>query len=112
MFREFIRNEFFNARNYFDETTKELLYRRNDFGAALGGPLYIPGLFNTNEDKTYFFFSEEFRFERTPTDFNQAVPSLAERGGNFSDLCPFVLPGLQADFARTAYPDCPAFGTD
>ena len=109
---EFIRNEFFNARNYFDETTKAPLYRRNDFGAALGGPLYIPGLFNTNKDKTYFFFSEEFRFERTPTDFNQAVPSLAERGGNFSDLCPFVLPGLQSDFTRTAYPDCPAFGID
>jgi len=34
---EFIRNEFFNARNYFDETTKAPLYRRNDFGAALGG---------------------------------------------------------------------------
>ena len=109
---EFIRNEFFNARNYFDETTKAPLYRRNDFGGAIGGPLYIPGLFNTNKDKTYFFFSEEFRFERTPTDFNQAVPSLAERTGNFSDLCPFVLPGLQADFARSAYPDCPAFGID
>ena len=109
---EFIRNEFFNARNYFDETTKAPLYRRNDFGGAIGGPLYIPGLFNTNKDKTYFFFSEEFRFERTPTDFNQAVPSLAERGGNFSDLCPFVLPGLQTDFTRTSYPDCPAFGID
>lgn len=107
---EFIRNEFFNARNYFDETKKAPLYRRNDFGGALGGPLYIPGLYNTNKDKTYFFFSEEFRFERTPTAFNQAVPSLAERTGNFSDLCPFVLPGFQADFTRSTYPDCPAFG--
>jgi hypothetical protein len=109
---EFIRNEFFNARNYFDETKKAPLYRRNDFGGALGGPLYIPGLYNANKDKTYFFFSEEFRFERTPTAFNQAVPSLAERTGNFSDLCPFVLPGFQADFTRSTYPDCPAFGTD
>jgi carboxypeptidase family protein len=109
---EFIRNEFFNARNYFDETKKAPLYRRNDFGGALGGPLYIPGLYNTSKEKTYFFFSEEFRFERTPTAFNQAVPSLAERTGNFSDLCPFVLPGLQADFTRSTYPDCPAFGTD
>ena len=109
---EFIRNEFFNARNYFDQTTKAPLYRRNDFGGAIGGPVYIPGLYNTNKDKTYFFFSEEFRFERTPTDFNQAVPSVAERGGNFSDLCPFVLPGFQTDFTRSAYPDCPSFGTD
>jgi carboxypeptidase family protein len=109
---EFIRNEFFNARNYFDQTTKAPLYRRNDFGYTVGGPLYIPGLFNTSKDKTYFFFSQEFRFERTPTDFNQAVPSVAQRGGNFSDVCPFVLPNLQADFKRSAYPDCPAFGTD
>jgi hypothetical protein len=109
---EFIRNEFFNARNYFDQTTKAPLYRRNDFGGAIGGPLYIPGLYSKNKDKTYFFFSEEFRFERTPTAFNQAVPSLAERSGNFSDLCPFVLPGLQTDFTRSAYPDCPAFGID
>jgi len=109
---EFIRNEFFNARNYFDQTKEAPLYRRNDFGGTIGGPLYIPGVYNTNKDKTYFFFSEEFRYERTPTDFNQAVPSVAERGGNFSDVCPLVLPGFQADFTRSAYPDCPAFGTD
>lgn len=110
---EFIRNEFFNARNYFDRTSKAPLYRRNDFGATLGGPIYVPAVFNTNKDKTYFFFSEEFRLERTPTDFNQAVPSLAERSGNFSDVCPFTLagqngiPGDQVDFTRSKYPDCP-----
>jgi hypothetical protein len=109
---EFIRNEFFNARNYFDQTTKAPLYRRNDFGGVIGGPLYIPGIYNPSKDKTYFSFSEEFRFERTPTDFNQAVPSLAERGGNFSDVCPLALPGLQVDFKRSAYPDCPALGID
>jgi len=87
---EFIRNEFFNARNYFDQTTKAPLYRRNDFGATLGGPVSIPGIYN-GKDKTYFFFSEEYRLERTPTDYNQAVPSVAERSGNFSDVCPFVL---------------------
>ena len=113
---EFIRNEFFNARNYFDETTKAPLYRRNDFGATLGGPVLIPGLYN-GKDKTYFFFSEEFRLERTPTPYNQAVPSAAERTGNFSDVCPFVppaaggLPGGQANFSRSKYPDCPGIPT-
>jgi Carboxypeptidase regulatory-like domain len=121
---EFIRNEFFNARNYFDQTTKAPLYRRNDFGATLGGPIYIPGLFNTNKDKTYFFFSEEFRFERSPVgpggdkqSYNQAVPSIAERNGTFSDVCPFATPGLngipggQAFFTRVKYPDCPGIPT-
>jgi len=130
---EFIRNEFFNARNYFDQTTKAPLYRRNDFGGAIGGPLYIPGLYNTNKDKTYFFFSEEFRFERSPVgpggdkeSYNQAVPSIAERNGVFSDVCPFAPPGLngnpggQSTFFRQSppgtsghvYPDCPGIPTN
>ena len=109
---EFIRNEFFNARNYFDQTTKAPLYRRNDFGATFGGPVTIPGIYN-GKDRTYFFFSEEFRLERTPTDYNQAVPSVAERAGNFSDVCPFTFPasggiqGSQATFTRANFPDCP-----
>ena len=120
---EFIRNEFFNARNYFDQTTKAPLYRRNDFGATLGGPISIPGIYN-GKGKSYFFFSEEFRFERTPTDFNQGVPSVAERSGNFSDVCPYTIaaangiPGTQANFTRikeagSAYaPDCPGIATN
>src|SRR5262249_58153351 len=77
---EFIRNEAFNSRNYFDQTDHTPLYRRHDFGGTIGGPLTIPGLYNIKRDKTFFFFSEEVRFEKTPTDYNQAVPSLFERG--------------------------------
>ncbi len=112
---EFLRNEFFNARNYFDQTTKAPLYRRQDFGGTLGGPLYIPGVFNTKKDKTFFFFSEEFRLEKSPQgpggeggDFNQAVPTMQQRSGIFNDVCPPVSPGGQATFLRAQYPDCPA----
>ncbi|HEX8816643.1 MAG TPA: carboxypeptidase regulatory-like domain-containing protein [Terriglobales bacterium] len=128
---EFVRDEIFNARNYFDETAHAPLYRRNDFGGTLGGPLYIPGFYNNSKDKTYFFFSEEFHLERTPvgpggdkTSYNQAVPSLAERDGIFSDVCPFTtpagdgLPGGQSTFYRLpnpsaskVYPDCPGLKT-
>ena len=141
---EFIRNEAFNSRNYFDvvyssppapgQTSgpvvgdKAPLYRRHDFGGTIGGPLYIPGVFNTKKDKTFFFFSEEVRLEKTPVDYNQAVPGLKERGliltpqgiqqnlqtnpntgtlyraFDFSDVCP-VGGGL---FFRTQFPDCPA----
>jgi len=85
---EFVRNEIFNARNYFDETKSAPLYRRNDFGFTLGGPVFIPKLYNQNREKTFFFISEEFRFERSPYEFNQAVPTLAERSGDFNDVCP------------------------
>ncbi|MBZ5573224.1 MAG: carboxypeptidase regulatory-like domain-containing protein [Acidobacteriia bacterium] len=115
---EFLRNEMFNARNYFDRPNRTPLYRRNDFGFTLGGPLFIPGLYNPSKDKTYFFFSEEWRLERTPTPYNQAVPSVAERVGNFSDVCPFAtagidgLPGDQSKFTRTKFPDCPGIPTN
>ena len=125
---EFIRNEFFNSRNFFDVTsTKAPLYRRQDFGGNLGGPLIIPKVY-TKKDKTFFFFSEEVRLEKTPTEYNQAVPSLKERGlimtpqgiqknlvnfggatsqaYDFSDVCPPA--GTGSSFSRQQYPDCPS----
>ena len=80
---DFVRNEAFNSRNFFDfvgtippapgQTAgqtiggKAPLYRRQDFGGTIGGPLTIPGVYNTKKDKTFFFFSEEVRLEKTPT---------------------------------------------
>jgi hypothetical protein len=118
----FIRNEMFNARNYFDAPGRTPLYRRQDYGGTIGGPLYIPGKYNTKKDKTFFFFSEELRMEKTPVDYNQAVPTSAERGedtqnlgygnftgvGDFSDVCPQVPHGGSSGALNiTNYPDCP-----
>jgi len=106
---EFLRNEVFNARNYFDQTVKAPLYRRNDFGFTIGGPVSIPNHYNSKKDKTFVFWSEEFRIEKSPSDiypdFNHAVPSLPERLGDFNDVCP---PGGSALFLRANWPDCPA----
>jgi hypothetical protein len=118
----FGRNEIFNSRNYFDQTLRAPLYRKHDFGFTMGGPLYIPKIY-PRKDRTYYFFSEEFRLEKDPTDnnFNQAVPSLAERpssrtnldgapyvGADFSDVCP-DLHGqpIITGFDLTKFPDCP-----
>jgi hypothetical protein len=101
----FGRNEDLNARNFFDETKGAPLYRRNDLGGTIGGPIYMPGHYNTKKEKTFFFFSEEYRLEKSPYQYNQAVPSLAERSGNFSDVCP----NPPKPFLRSKYPDCPAY---
>lgn len=118
----FLRNELFNARNFFDQPDPEPinftgkphyrtpLYRRLDFGATFGGPLYIPRLYNTQKNKTYFFFSEEIRREKTPVDYNQAVPTMAERAGNFTDVCPTPTPGGTGAFSPSQFPDCPQAG--
>jgi len=128
---DFIRNEAFNSRNYFDITSsKAPLYRRQDFGGTIGGPLTIPHVYNPDKSKTFFFFSEEVRLEKTPTAYNQAVPSLKERGlimtpqgvrpnlvtganglaiqdFDFSDVCPLL--SASGPFTRQQFPDCPAF---
>jgi hypothetical protein len=112
----FNRNEIFNARNFFDQTARAPLYRKNDAGFTIGGPLYIPGIYPREKSKTFFFWSEDWRIEKDPTGytFNRAVPSLAERGvgglnpgfGDFSDVCP--KPNGISIFSRRQYPDCPA----
>jgi len=104
---EFFRNEMFNSRNFFDQTTKAPLYRRNDFGLSLGGPLFIPHLYNTHKQKTFFFVSQEFRYEKTPVSYNQAVPSNAERAGDFSDVCPADKTLTITAQTKSLYPDCP-----
>jgi len=107
---EFIRNEMFNSRNFFDQGKNAPLYRRNDFGLTLGGPLFVPKVFNTSKQKTFFFFSQEFRYEKTPVAYNQAVPSNAERAGDFSDVCPADKTLTITTQNKFLYPDCPVVG--
>jgi hypothetical protein len=107
----FVRNEVFNARNYFDQTPSAPLYRRNDSGGTIGGPLFIPGLYDRKKSRTFFFVSQEFRLEQSPVNFNHAVPSIAERSGIFNDVCPTSGPIATSGgfmFTRQKYPDCPA----
>lgn len=64
--------------------TKPRLDQR-DIGYTIGGPAYIPGVFNKEKDKFFFFFSQEHqkRFN-TNTPRNVRVPTALERAGDFS----------------------------
>ena len=84
---EFVRNDMFNARNYFNTTVPE--YKKNDYGYTIGGPVYIPHVYNDSKKKTFFFWSQEWRKDVVPGQtFHALVPSMLERGGDFSDICP------------------------
>ncbi|HTR48120.1 MAG TPA: carboxypeptidase regulatory-like domain-containing protein [Verrucomicrobiae bacterium] len=134
----FVRNNIFNSRGFFDPVGKGApLYQKYEPGGTIGGPLYVPNHYNVSKDKTFFFVSEEYRHDREPVNFNQGVPSLAERNcldaaspsaaclaapagsfGDFSDVCPAPLAGGNlAYFTRSPqiaktegvpyFPDCP-----
>jgi hypothetical protein len=58
--------------------------RRNDYGFNLGGPVYIPKLYN-GHDKAFFFFNFEHFAETTITNnVSGTVPTMGYRNGNFS----------------------------
>lgn len=95
---EFFRNDAFNAIPYNVFGTaggaKKPALRYNNFGFTVGGPAYIPKVYN-GTDKTFFFYSQEFRRVITYSTFtSQGVPTLAERQGNFgsSMVCGSVNP--------------------
>jgi hypothetical protein len=88
---EYLRNDMFNARPWESggqTGNPNPPYKKHDFGYTVGGPVYIPHLYNADKRKTFFFFSEEWRREKNPNSVTQNVPSVAERSGDFSDLCP------------------------
>src|SRR5258708_3072976 len=63
---EFNRNTAFYANSFQNKNkattpTKRAKLNYNIFGANLGGPLFIPGFYNTDRKKTFFFWNEEWR---------------------------------------------------
>jgi Carboxypeptidase regulatory-like domain/TonB-dependent Receptor Plug Domain len=84
---DFYRHESLNANNFFNNrtATPKQPYRYRISGYSLGGPIYIPRKFNSNRDKFFFFWSQEFTGVKT--DYGAMfvnTPTAAEREGNFS----------------------------
>jgi len=58
---------------------------RNDYGYTIGGPIFIPGLFNEDKRKLFFFWSEEWQKRKDPASARDTrVPTALERQGDFS----------------------------
>ena len=83
---EFFRNDVLAANNFFNNSAgiKKPPLRYNDFGYTFGGPLFIPNHYNANKDKTFFFFSQEFRRVITYGTVRGTVPTSQMLQGTFA----------------------------
>ncbi len=102
---EYLRNDAFNANTWSRNANPFLAYvapmKYNQFGYNLNGPFYIPGKFNTDKKKVFFYWGEEwvkYHFLESGSSVGSAgllsVPTLKMRAGDFSELLdpnnPFV----------------------
>ena len=81
---DYIVNEALNASTPYSNLKPR--QRRNDYGFTLGGPIWIPGVYD-GHDKAFFFFNfEQFRETQINNNRPQTVPITAYRNGDFSSI--------------------------
>lgn len=81
------RHDSLNANDWLSnrDGRAKKLYRFENPGYTIGGPVWIPGVFNRNKDKLFFFWSQEFQDQLQPEGVRRVtVPTALERAGDFS----------------------------
>ncbi len=81
------RNDSLNANSFINNARglPRNLFRFNDPGYTIGGPVYIPKLLHATKDKLFFFWSQEYQRQLNPNAAqNKTVPTALERKGDFS----------------------------
>ena len=93
---EFLRNNIFDAKNFFDSGAAPIPpFRQNQFGGTLGGPIA--------KNKTFFFVSYEGQRTRKSLTQTFSVPTQAMRAGNFSGLAAIYDPASVAGGGRQPF---------
>jgi hypothetical protein len=117
---EYIRNKVLNANTFFGNQAHlpNPAFTQNQFGFNVGGPVYIPHVYD-GHNKTFFFVNWEGFALRQGVTYTTTVPTAAELTGNLSDLgtpiydplttCgvaggPACAPG-QSQYDRTQFPN-------
>lgn len=86
----------------------------NQFGGTIGGPIWIPHVFNGHNKLFFFYAYEGYVGQQPPAQTIGTVPTQAERNGDFSALLnlgpayqlynPNSATGTQSSYTRTAIP--------
>ncbi|MSV30322.1 MAG: hypothetical protein EXQ52_16510, partial [Bryobacterales bacterium] len=84
---EFLRNDKLSANDFYLNRSgrpRDTL-RYNLYGGTVGGPIWIPKIYN-GRNRTFFFFGYEGIKDRFPEPTLQTVPTQTQRNGDFSGL--------------------------
>jgi outer membrane receptor protein involved in Fe transport len=107
---EFLRNEKLDARNFFLAQRNPL--RQSQFGAAAGGPVWIPKVYN-GKNRTFFYGGYEGYRQSQATQNLLLAPTTAQLNGDFSGIKnqlynPFSTrpdPNKPGQYIRDAFPN-------
>ncbi|MGD0482182.1 MAG: TonB-dependent receptor [Terracidiphilus sp.] len=108
---EFLRNDFFDAKDYFVlSTQRKPEFRQNQFGGTLGGPIVIPHFYN-GRDKSFFFFDYQGTRVVQGKTFTETVPTAAENTGGFTNLQDLISlqTGTRTDLLGRVFPSGTVF---
>ena len=84
----YLRNEDLNANSFFNNKNGVPIarYRYVIGGGSIGGPVYIPGKFNSAKNRIFFFFNDQYLYSGNPGALQKlTVPTAKERTGDFSE---------------------------
>ncbi|WP_263350035.1 TonB-dependent receptor [Acidicapsa acidisoli] len=122
---DFLRNDDLDANYFFNKYNRSCTptcsasyspvakLRQNVFGGNVGGPLFIPHLYNTNKQKTFFFFNQEWRriIQGSAPNVQPTIPD-ADRpvaGQDLTYFAPAYAPNQVLQVPSTTQVSDPAF---
>ena len=90
---EFLRNDKLDANEFFRNRrgTGKPVFRQNQWGAVIGGPVHIPGVYDGRNKMFWLFNYEGFKIRRASTRF-ATVPTRTQLSGDLRDLPPVFDP--------------------
>lgn len=91
---DYFRNDALDANNWFNDhttpQTRKTAERQNDFGGTVGGPIWLPKIYN-GHDRSFFFYSYEGLRLTVPTPVTTVqVPDTNLRNTTAAALQPFI----------------------